>query len=82
MAVDLAAPAGPKQLAAAVRDLEIGLLVNNAGFGYSGRFDRQDVARLAEMVDLNCRAPIELTGLLLPGMRERGRGATGHIPDS
>ena len=82
VAVDLAAPAGPKQLVAAVRDLEIGLLVNNAGFGYSGRFERQDVGRLAEMVDLNCRAPVELTGLLLPGMRERGRGAvilTGSV---
>jgi hypothetical protein len=73
--VDLAAPEGAERLAAAVSDLEIGVLVNNAGVGLAGRFEGQEVARLREMVQVNCTAPMELTRRLLPGMRARGRGA-------
>lgn len=82
VAVDLAAADGPQRLAQAVADLEIAILVNNAGFGLAGRFDRQDAERLREMVQLNCVAPLSLTRELLPSMRERGRGAvifTGSI---
>lgn len=79
---DLSQAAGVRQLATAVADLEIGVLVNNAGFGYAGRFDKQDAARLSEMVQLNCVAPVVLTRLLLPAMQARGRGAviiTGSV---
>ena len=82
VALDLADPAGVEQLAAAVGDLDVGVLVNNAGFGYAGRFDKQDPARLSEMIRLNCIAPVVLTRLLLPGMQARGRGAviiTGSV---
>ncbi len=74
VAVDLARPGGAEELVAAVEDLEIGLLVNNAGFGYAGRFDLQEPERLREMVELNCTAPVVLTSRLLPPMRSRGRG--------
>ena len=82
VAVDLAAAEGPARLAQAVADLEIAILVNNAGFGLAGRFERQDAKRLREMVQLNCVAPLALTRELLPSMHERGRGAvifTGSI---
>jgi short-subunit dehydrogenase len=82
VAVDLASADGPERLAQAVADLEIAILVNNAGFGLAGRFERQDAERLREMVQLNCVAPLWLTRRLLPGMRQRGRGAvlfTGSI---
>jgi short-subunit dehydrogenase len=72
---DLADPNAAQQLAEAVRDLEIAILVNNAGFGYAGRFDKQEPARLREMVQLNCLAPVMLSAGLLPGMLARGRGA-------
>jgi len=84
---DLADPAASDQLVAAVADLEIGVLVNNAGFGYAGRFDKLDGQRLLDMVNVNCTAPLVLTSKLLPGMLERGRGAVvitgsaaGHQP--
>jgi short-subunit dehydrogenase len=80
--VDLATEEGPDQLAAACADLEIGVLVNNAGIGYAGRFDKQDPARLRDLVMVNCAAPLVLTSRLLPGMKERGRGAviiTGSV---
>ncbi len=82
VAVDLAAAGGAEQVADAVADLEIAVLVNNAGFGYAGRFDRQETPRLCEMVQLNCVAPVVLTSRLLPSMRARGRGAvifTGSV---
>jgi len=55
-------------------DLPIGLLVNNAGFGYAGRFDKQETDRLRDMVALNCVAPTVLTSRILPAMRGRRRG--------
>jgi uncharacterized protein len=82
VAADLAEPAEVERLADAVSDLEIAVLVNNAGFGYAGRFDKQDPVRLRDMVQLNCVAPVLLTRRLLPGMLARGRGAivfTGSV---
>jgi short-subunit dehydrogenase len=82
VAADLAAPDGVERLAAAVADLDVALLVNNAGFGHAGRFDRCDPRRLSEMVQVNCAAPVALTARLLPRMLERGRGAviiTGSV---
>ena len=82
VAVDLADPDGSARIADAVADLEIAVLVNNAGFGAAGRFSKLDPSRLREMVQLNCLAPVLLTHRLLPGMLARGRGAiiiTGSV---
>lgn len=75
VAQDLAVDGGPERVADAVRDLEVGILVNNAGFGAAGRFDRLPLARHVEMVRVNCLAVTALTHLFLPGMLERRRGA-------
>jgi short-subunit dehydrogenase len=75
VAVDLADPDGADRLADAVRDLEIGVLVNNAGLGYAGRLDKQDTGRLRSLVAVNCQAPLVLTSRIVPGMVARGRGA-------
>jgi short-subunit dehydrogenase len=75
VAADLADPSAAEQLTEAVRDLEIAILVNNAGFGYAGGFDKQEPERLREMVQLNCLAPVMLSAGLLPGMLARGCGA-------
>jgi short-subunit dehydrogenase len=75
IACDLAAADGADKLAAAVADLPIAILVNNAGFGYSGRFEKLETERLRAMVQVNCMVPVVLTSLILPAMRKRGRGA-------
>jgi short-subunit dehydrogenase len=75
VACDLAEAGGAERLADEVGELPIALLVNNAGFGYAGRFEKLEPARLRAQVELNCVAPVVLTRRLLPGMRERGRGA-------
>lgn len=71
---DLATAEGQAALIRGVEDLPVGLLVNNAGFGLAGALERQDPARLREMVELNCHAPVALTRALLPGMVARARG--------
>ncbi|HEX2094070.1 MAG TPA: SDR family oxidoreductase [Longimicrobiaceae bacterium] len=58
---------------------EIDLLVNNAGFGAKGRFDEVPLERQAEMVRLNCTAPMELMHLALQSMRPRRRGAVVNV---
>ena len=73
--VDLAARDGADRLLEAVSDLEISILVNNAGFGCAGRFEKQDREQMREMVEVNCMTPALLTSSVLPGMCERGRGA-------
>jgi uncharacterized protein len=49
-------------------------LVNNAGFGYGGRFDAVPISTWLSMIDLNIRALVELTYRFLPQMRERREG--------
>jgi short-subunit dehydrogenase len=75
LAVDLAARDGADRLLEAVSDLEISILVNNAGFGSAGRFESLDRERMREMVELNCITPALLTSSVLLGMCQRGRGA-------
>lgn len=48
------------------------LLINNSGFGAFGRFPEPDLERELAMIDLNVRAVVQLTGLLLPLLRTRG----------
>lgn len=73
--IDLAADGAPRRLAERVADLEIGILVNNAGFGMAGRFERTRYERLLEMIQLNCTAVAALSHLFLPPMQARRRGA-------
>lgn len=56
-------------------NIEVGMLVNNAGCGSLGLFTRLDPVREAKLVDLNCRAPVMLTSLFAPEMVKRRRGA-------
>ncbi len=48
------------------------LLINNSGFGAYGLFPEPNLSRQLEMVDVNIRAIVQLTGLLLPALRTRG----------
>jgi short-subunit dehydrogenase len=48
------------------------LLINNSGFGSYGLFPEPNLSHHLEMVDVNIRAVVELTGLLLPTLKARG----------
>jgi short-subunit dehydrogenase len=75
VAADLAAAGGAEHLADAVADLDVSILVANAGFGAVGLFDAIETQRLVDMVTLNCTAPMVLASRLVPRLRQRGRGA-------
>jgi len=55
------------------------LLVNNAGFGLTGRFAELDGELQRQMIDLNCGALTELAHAVLPGMIERKSGAILNV---
>jgi short-subunit dehydrogenase len=48
------------------------LLINNSGFGAYGRFPEPNLPHQLEMIDVNVRSLVQLTGLLLPLLRARG----------
>jgi short-subunit dehydrogenase len=75
--VDLAEPEGAEQLVARVRELgrPVDLLAVNAGVGVGGSFVGGDLTAHLKLVDLNVRSAVQLAGLLLPGMVDRGDGA-------
>jgi uncharacterized protein len=81
IAVDLARPAAPRELVAELetRGVELGYLVNNAGIGSNGKFWELEPERELEMIDLNVRALVELTRLVLPSMVARGFGRVLNI---
>ena len=72
--MDLSEPGAAALLAQFVSDLEIGLLVANAGTGWIGRFDRQAPESHAPLIRLHCEMHVELTARLLPAMKHRRRG--------
>ena len=57
----------------------IDILINNAGYHQRGRFDSVDVADLGKMIDVNLKAPIILTRLVIPHMRDAGGGAIINV---
>lgn len=48
------------------------LLINNSGFGSYGYFPEPNLSHQLEMLDVNIRALVNLTGLLLPTLKARG----------
>ena len=80
-AADLAAPDAAARLVAQVeaKGLTIDTLINNAGFGLVGRFADLPRDRQRGMIDLNVAALVELTPLVLPGMRARARGGILNV---
>ena len=76
LALDLTKPDDRLQLFEETkkRELEIDMLINNAGFGSMGDFVKLDFEREVEMIELNVTALVELTQRFLGPMRERQRG--------
>ena len=57
----------------------VDVLVNNAGLGHLGLFDRTDWARNRAIVATNVTAVVQLTTSLVPDMVRRGRGGILNI---
>lgn len=57
-----------------VRNSDIDIVINNAGFGLLGEFSKADLSREMQMIDVNCRAPHILTKLFLAKFLEENKG--------
>jgi short-subunit dehydrogenase len=80
-AIDLTEPDAAARLfeETKTRGLEIDTLVNNAGFGSMGYFDKLDLAREVEMIQLNATALVDLTYRFLLPMRARKQGTIINV---
>lgn len=73
---DLADPYAARSISdhLANENIEIDMLVNNAGTQVYGEFADQNLEEQLTMVQVNATTLVHLTHLLLPGMIHRGRG--------
>ncbi len=78
---DLSRPAGAGELLDQVgaRGWEVDLLINNAGLGSGGEFDRLGLERELEEVQVNVAAAVALTHGVLAEMRRREHGAIVQV---
>lgn len=82
IAADLSDPESITQVVKACANRDVGLLINNAGFGYKGEFDSQPLDNIHAMIQLNSLTPLILSHTLLPQLRQRDRSGiifTGSI---
>jgi hypothetical protein len=74
LVADVGDPSWIDALTAATADLEIGLVVANAGISFVGHYLDMDATLRRRILDVNCGATADLASWALPGMVERGRG--------
>ncbi len=72
---DLVSPGAVDNILNEVGNKEIGVLINNAGYGVLGNFHENDYDYQVEMVKLNCVVPVALTHAFIEPMVKRGKGA-------
>jgi uncharacterized protein len=71
---DLSRATAAQEIVDATTSLDIGLLVSNAGFGLKGPFDSGDPKSMADMLMVNCHAPMMLARGFVPRLRARRKG--------
>jgi short-subunit dehydrogenase len=81
IAADLSKPASRSRIAGRITqlNLDIDILINNAGFATGGAFHEADPARELEQVQVLVEAVVVLTSTFLPRMVARRRGAILNV---
>ena len=74
LTADLASAAALNQIESETKDLDVGLLVAAAGFGTAGDFLAARLEDELAMLDVNCRAVMQLSLHFGKRLAERGRG--------
>ena len=72
--IDLAEPDAVSRIEAATRDLDIGLVIPNAGVEVHGEFMAGDLQRNNRMQQLNMAVPMQMAHVFGPKLAPRGRG--------
>ncbi len=68
-----------EQVQAATHSLDVGLLVNNAGFALTGNFLDHTLEEELSLLHVNCRAPLMLSHAFGKRMVKRGRGGIINV---
>ncbi len=71
---DLTSPESTARILEATRDLDIGLMIPNAGMEITGEFISTDLAAQEDLLRLNILSPLELTHAFARQMARRRRG--------
>src|SRR5215475_9891492 len=71
---DLARPDFLPAIRSVTNSIEVGLLVNNAGFGLAGHFLEHELEEELNLLNVNCRAPLILTHEFGRQMAQRRKG--------
>ena len=67
------------EITEATKELEIGLLINNAGFALTGNFLDHSIEEELKLLNVNCRAPLVLSHYFGNKMIERGKGGIINV---
>jgi|GEM_PF-4616938 len=76
---DLNQPDATHELYEQTKDLNVEILINNAGFGLLGAFDQAEIDKIESMIHVNVMALTTLTRLFLPDMLRRNSGKILNI---
>jgi uncharacterized protein len=79
LTADLFDPVGVQSVAERAAELDVELVVNNAGVATYGAFAEQPLERELDLIRLNVAALVELTHRLLPALLRRGRGGVINV---
>lgn len=80
--MDLAKMEDIKSLYVLVKNDDIDVLINNAGFGLAGYFSETDLNRELDMIDTNVKAVHALTKLFLKDMKRKDSGYILNVASS
>lgn len=80
--MDLSQVEDIKSLYVLVKNDDVEILVNNAGFGICGNFSETDLNRELNMIDINIKAVHILTKLFLKDMKRKNKGYILNVASS
>jgi hypothetical protein len=80
--LDLAKEKAPYELYEKCKDKNIDFLVNNAGYGMFGEFDKTDLEDEISLINVNIKALHILTKLFLRDFKKRNRGTILNVASS
>jgi uncharacterized protein len=84
LAIDLSSPTAPTEIFnwCTKKNYSVQVLVNNAGYGLSGNFERFSMEENTNMMQLNMITLVQLTQLFLPVLKSQGKSYILNIASS
>jgi short-subunit dehydrogenase len=76
---DLSTDIGCGLVESYIKNNQIDVLINNAGFGLNKAFTHSEVDAEQQMLDVLVRTPMRLMHSVLPGMKERNKGVVINV---